>query len=290
MKYIEQIQRGVDYIEASLNNDIDINDVAKAAHMSRWHFQRMFRALTGDTVKCYIRTRRLSHSIESLINTDVSILDIALTAGYDSQESFTRAFKQNFGIAPGKFRSAGQSHQFMRRIQFDREYLQHIGTNLSKSPEIHTIDQQFFVGMKTSYYGIDSEKNNLSEKVMGLWDSFLPRMSEIKNAVPNIGYGIIEQTANDAELLNYYSVAKVNTIDVLPEHMMSLALPAQQYATFEHKGNPRQLDNTVNYIYSTWLPQSNYRHTNAADIELYGEEYIPDNEASLIYYSIPIES
>ncbi len=289
MKYIEQIQRGVDYIEASLDKDIDINDVAKAAHMSRWHFQRMFRALTGDTVKCYIRTRRLSHSIDSLINTDISILDIALTAGYDSQESFTRAFKQNFNIAPGKFRNTGQSHQFMRRIQFDKEYLQHIDSNISKSPEIHTIDQQLFVGMKTSYYGIDSEKNNLAEKVIGLWDKFLPLMSEIKSATPNIGYGIIEQTADDSELLNYYSVAIVDTINTIPKHMVSLVLPPQQYATFEHKGNPRQLDNTVNYIYSTWLPQSNYRHTNAADIEFYGEDYIPNSEDSLIYYSIPIE-
>lgn len=96
--YLDRIQQGVDYIESRLEEDIALADVAKAAGLSQWHFQRMFRALTGETLKTYIRSRRLANSLDRLLSTRLRILDIALLAGFESQESFARAFKQSFGV------------------------------------------------------------------------------------------------------------------------------------------------------------------------------------------------
>ena len=67
MNYLEQIQRGVDHIEANLGRAIAISDTAREAGMSQWHFQRMFRGLTGDTVKEYIRSRRLWRALDELL-------------------------------------------------------------------------------------------------------------------------------------------------------------------------------------------------------------------------------
>ncbi|MFB9245191.1 helix-turn-helix domain-containing protein, partial [Massilia antarctica] len=75
MNYLGQIQRGVDYIEGHLALPIAISVVARESGMSQWHFQRMFKGLTGDTVKDYIRSRRLARALDLLLNTDRRIID-----------------------------------------------------------------------------------------------------------------------------------------------------------------------------------------------------------------------
>jgi len=289
MDYIVGIQRGIDYIEAHLNQNVDIASVAEAANMSRWHFQRIFKAITGDTVKAYIRTRRFSEALENLLATDRAIIDIAIDTGFESQESFTRAFKQYFSLTPGQFRALGESRKFMRRVRIDDQYLRHINASISRDPDIQHRDACVFVGLQTSFYGADSEKNNFADKLVELWDAFLPRMDEIPNAIPNIGFGLIEQTAKHAELLNYCSAMQVTSSAELPSDMVSLTVPAGRYALFTHVGDPMLLDDTVNYIYGTWLPHSGYEHSGDADIEIYGKGYIPDSNASIIQYAMPLK-
>lgn len=289
MNYIEGVQRGIDYIEAHLQQDIDVALVAAAANMSRWHFQRIFKAITGDTVKTYIRTRRFSQALEDLLSTDRAIIDIALATGFESQESFTRAFKQYFSLTPGQFRTLGESRKFMRRVRIDEQYLQHINTGISREPDITNFDTCLYVGLHTTFYGTDSEKNNLADKLLSVWDAFLPRMDEISNAIPDIGYGLVEQTASDTDLLNYYSAMRVTSEVPQPRDMVSLWTDEGQFAVFTHEGDPILLDDTVNYIYGSWLPQSGYEHRGAADIEIYGEEYLPDSTASIVHYAIPVK-
>lgn len=288
MNYIEGVQRGIDYIEAHLQHDVDIAKVASTANMSRWHFQCIFKAITGYTVKTYIRTRRFSQALEDLLSTDRTIIDIALSAGFESQESFTRAFKQHFSLTPGQFRALGESRKFMRRVRIDERYLQHINVGISREPELRPVDACQYVGLHNTFYGADSEKNNFADKLLSLWDAFLPRMDEISHAIPKIGYGLVEQTGGDAELLNYYSVMQVTSSAALPRDMVSVQVAAGQYAVFTHEGDPLLLDDTVNYIYGSWLPQSGYEHRGAADIEIYGKEYIPDSIASIVHYALPV--
>lgn len=72
--------------------------------------------------------------------------------------------------------------------------------------------------------------------------------------------------------------------------MIGITLPAQTYARFTHLGPINNLDRTVNYIYSTWLPGSCHQHTYGADIEFYGPQYQADSDQSLMHYAIPIQS
>ena len=109
MNHLEQIQRAVDYIEDHLNDDLEVESIAKVAGFSRWHFQTVFSAAVGDSLKEYIRSRRLSKAMIEL-GTDKRIVEIAMDAGFESQESFSRAFKQVFQLTPGEFRKKGISH------------------------------------------------------------------------------------------------------------------------------------------------------------------------------------
>ena len=85
MSLLEQVQAGVDYIEAHLDQELALCTIARKAGVSQWHFQRIFRALTGETLKAYIRSRRLAQSLEQLLGTKRRIIEIAMEAGFESQ-------------------------------------------------------------------------------------------------------------------------------------------------------------------------------------------------------------
>ena len=197
--YLERIQEGIDYIESRLDEEIPLADVARAAGVSQWHFQRIFKALTGETLKTYIRSRRFANSLDRLLTTKLRILDIALLAGFDSQESFARAFKMSFGLTPQEYRRLGKKTLFLRKAQIDAEYLKHINENVSLAPEIAVQPGRTLVGLRTQLFSVDSEKNNIAQRLPPLWGAFLSRLSEIEGRVPGACYGVIEQERRDSE-------------------------------------------------------------------------------------------
>jgi AraC family transcriptional regulator len=285
---LERIQSGVDYIEARLDQEISLEDVAKAAGISQWHFQRMFKALTGETLKVYIRSRRLAGSLDRLLTSKLRILDIALIAGFESQEAFARAFKQAFGLTPQQYRSLGDKSLFLKKASFDAEYLRHINQNVSLSPEIYAQPRLLMVGKRTLFFGVDSEKNNVADQLVPLWQSFLPHLSEIEQRVGDYCYGVVRQEAAGSERLEYHAATAVTAIGKLPEGCVAFELPAGKYAKFSHRGPAQDVNHTVNYAYSTWLAQSEYRHTYAPDLEFYGADYHPTRSDSVLHYAIPI--
>ncbi|MEO8902371.1 MAG: AraC family transcriptional regulator [Polyangiaceae bacterium] len=171
-EYLEQIQRGVDFIETRLDEDIQLPHVARVAGISQWHFQRIFKALTGETLKTYVRSRRLANSLDRLLTTQLRVLDIALVAGFESQESFARAFKKAFGLTPQEYRRLGDKSLFLKKVQFDADYLRHINQNVSLAPELYVQPRMTLVGMRTLFFSVDSEKNKLPADGIGtgvLW-------------------------------------------------------------------------------------------------------------------------
>lgn len=286
--YLERIQRGVDYIETRLDEEISAAAVAKEAGLSQWHFQRIFKALTGDTLKTYIRSRRLAHALDRLLTTQLRVLDIALLAGFQSQEAFARAFKKSFGITPQEYRNIGKKSLFLKKPQFDAEYLRHIHENVSLEPEVQAQRRLNLVGLRTLFHSVDSEKNNIGERLPPLWAAFLSRLSEIEQRVPGVCYGVVRQQQHDSDQLEYYAAIEVSGSGLIPAGMVPLDVPAATYARFAHRGPAPQIDLTVSYAYSSWLVQSGRRHTGGPDLEIYGAEYHPSDPSSVFHYAMPV--
>lgn len=114
MEWINGIQRSIDYVEEHLTDEIDYSTAAREAASSVFHFQRMFSMLVGYTLGDYIRMRRLSLAADEIQRTDGKIIDIALRYGYDSPESFSRAFTRFHGITPTNARRGGSIKSFSR--------------------------------------------------------------------------------------------------------------------------------------------------------------------------------
>ena len=100
MEWIAAVQQAITYMDAHLMEEINYEDVAKHVHISGYEFHRAFSFLTGMTANTYIRSRRLSLAGREILDTDAKITDIALKYGYETPESFTKAFTRFHGVAP----------------------------------------------------------------------------------------------------------------------------------------------------------------------------------------------
>lgn len=100
MDWITGIQKAIDYVEEHLTENIDYEETARRAYSSSFHFQRIFSIICGFTLGDYIRFRRLSLAGRELAEKSGRVIDVALKYGYDTPESFTRAFTRFHGATP----------------------------------------------------------------------------------------------------------------------------------------------------------------------------------------------
>ncbi len=94
----------ISWIDNHLECRLNLDQVAEKSGYSKWHLQRMFKEYTGYALGEYIRKKKLEKSADRLTHTDEPILNVAISMGYDSQQSFNRSFKREFGMAPGIWR------------------------------------------------------------------------------------------------------------------------------------------------------------------------------------------
>lgn len=109
MNWIESISVAIKYIENNLEDDLQIENIANKAYISPFYFQKAFSLLCGFTVGEYIRNRRLANAGNDLLTTNERIIDIAMKYGYDSPDSFTKAFTRFHGSTPTAVRKNGQT-------------------------------------------------------------------------------------------------------------------------------------------------------------------------------------
>lgn len=100
--YLQSIYKVIHYIEENYNDDLTLDELSKVASFSKYHFHRIFKSITGETLSDYIRKVRLS-STTLKFKTDKKITQIALDSGYETNASFSKAFKKYFGITPKEF-------------------------------------------------------------------------------------------------------------------------------------------------------------------------------------------
>lgn len=163
MDWIENIQNTIDYIEDNIESDIDSNILAERIYTSSFYFQRMFTILCDCTVGEYIRNRRLTLAGYELLSSDDSILEIAIKYGYETNESFTRAFSRFHGVTPSMAKKNKMSLNTFSRIS--------VKSNLSGGQVImNDFSKRGYVVKETGavYYTQDMDKTlNWFKEVLG---------------------------------------------------------------------------------------------------------------------------
>src|SRR2546421_2579745 len=102
--YKERILKALVHIQQHLDHALSLEDLARVAHFSAYHFHRIFRGMVGESVKEHVRRLRLERAAHRLKHGDQPITSVAFEAGYETHEAFTRAFGAMFGTTPSRFR------------------------------------------------------------------------------------------------------------------------------------------------------------------------------------------
>jgi AraC-like DNA-binding protein len=136
---IEIISKVIDFIEEHLTTEenLDLDKIADIANYSKFHLHRMFSNIVGCTIHQYIQKRRLTEAARQLVYTNKSIIDISLNSGYETQQSFTLAFKRLYEESPQAYR---KRQDFLPiQLKFEKQKIKNIYsyTNLNMKCEVN---------------------------------------------------------------------------------------------------------------------------------------------------------
>lgn len=271
--WAEGIQSAVQYIEDNLTEDLQIEDIAAKAYVSSFHFQRIFSALCGFTVGEYIRNRRLTLAAQELSTSDIKVIDAAIKYGYDSPDSFARAFTKFHGISPSAAKEKGANLKSFAplRIKLTLEG----GTMM----EYKIVEKAAFTVMgKSRMFNADTSYAEIPK----FWEE---HMQEGESRTVCGMYGVcIDGEGKDFEYLIADNYIPCNEV---PEGYVTKFIPAGTWAVFPCKLKTLQGVNTK--IWSEWLPNcKEYKLSGNYNIEMYTPPCEPP-EDSYCEIWIPVE-
>lgn len=285
MQVHQDLQAILNHIEAHLEQPLSTSELADRAGYSRWHFQRMFTAVTGQSVAGYIRARRLSEAARELRATGCGILPLALRYGFESQAAFTRAFRQQFGLTPGVARRSGVPLAIQPPLRVDTSFGGRMLT-----PDLVTEPPRTVIGFKGRFMSALSPEANNLDVIPKLWARLFPRMSEIQASETEFSLGVIITEPNCDGELDYLAGRPVTDATAIPEGMEALQLPGGLYARFTHTGPLSEIRETMRQIYMDWAPTSGYEFDQRPDLEVYDQRFKPDQGQTTFDVLVPVKA
>ena len=267
---MRRVSAAIDHIEAHLDSDLSLEDVAKTVGLSRYHLQRLFRACYGDNLKAYIRKRRLTLAAERLANTDERIIEIAIESGFESQEAFSRSFRALFGCNPGQYRNEPESRTQPGLFKPSPQSIRHRYDGLTLEPEIVPLAKELEVGGMGA--GIDFEDDR---HVASVWKRLFDRLETdapgfLFPHLPLCGVAQADHPSirrEPGQCLAYVAGIEGVPPGPLGEPLTDVKIPAGLYAVFTHEGSLANIPETVNYAWGSWLGRSGFRKSGRPDLE-----------------------
>ena len=115
-EYFKRINNAMNFISNNIHRDPSLEEISQAASFSKYHFHRIFKALTGETVASFSRRVKLQKAAKHLLfNTQLDITTIALECGFSSSQNFAKAFKKHYNLSPSTFRKFPDTNPFHRK-------------------------------------------------------------------------------------------------------------------------------------------------------------------------------
>ncbi|WP_417068275.1 helix-turn-helix domain-containing protein [Niveibacterium terrae] len=283
---IVRIQATIDYIDEHLDDALDIQQLAARTEMSFWHFLRVFRATVGETVKDYIRRRRLTRAAYELLETQQNIIDVAFGAGFETHEAFTRAFRAQFGASPREFRAQGLPPKLPRGIpHITTDYLSHLHSGLSTEAEFVDSPARRLVGIK-SEFSVAPEAFDLIELGLAAWKEFEPLIAAIPVRANALAGLCSDITGADERSIQGFVMPCIEVTEFanLPEGLVALVRPPCREARFSHRGGGQTWEYTLQYIFGAWLPDCHFTVADQPAFFTFDPEHSPFSPDPVVDY------
>jgi AraC family transcriptional regulator len=269
------IQNALTYIEENLTGELEIRDIAKKAFLSPFYFQRIFGVMCGISVGEYIRGRRLSLAGEELARSDAKVIDIAAKYGYDSPDSFNRAFQRFHGISPSAAKKAGA-----RLISF-------APVKIKQTVEgIHMMEYRIVEKPQFTVMGVSRKfhPETSYQQIPEYWTEMFSHPD-----FPLMGvYGIcIDDNRADGEF-DYWIADNYIPWQEIPAGCKSLVIPGGTWAVFPCK--LKTLQDTNTQMWQEWLPNCReYKLSGSYNLEVYGPPCKEDQGETYVELWLPVE-
>jgi AraC family transcriptional regulator len=278
VKHIKRINTALNFIEENLHNDFTLTNVSQVAFSSLSYMHRIFYQMTGFTMKEYIRQRRLASAVSLLQSTSKNVLDIALISGFQSAESFTRAFKKQFSLNPSQCRRKGsdivvcqplelsRKHEFISPEELDFE----LRLEAVSLPEVSVSGYMIHTTLENDQQRVDI--CDFANKTMN--SGVLSQHFDLsKTSV----YGVYTEMT-DQDDFNYTIGGLTSACSNPDSAMVQHTLRSCTYARFKLNRNDR-IKEAWHYIYGNWFPQIDNLRLHGYDFEIYDIDstsiYIP---------------
>ncbi|TVX96669.1 AraC family transcriptional regulator [Cohnella terricola] len=266
MDWVERMNKAIGYIEDHINGDVDYEGAAKVACCSVYHFQRMFSFITDVPLSEYVRRRRLTLAAFELQNSSIKVIDLALKYGYESPESFTRAFQNLHCTTPTAARRNGTKLKAYPRISFQIS----IKGAAEMNYRIEELKGFSIVGMQ--------ERVNTSETstiIPRIWNNareggLFERLWEI-GAFDHSMRGLLGVCADGDFGKNeeFHYIMSIVSEQAPPERMVKRDFPEATWVVFEAEGGPEGIGGIWKRLYTEWVPVSGYELAYLPAIECY---------------------
>ncbi len=259
MEWIDAIRNGIEYIEEHITDDITAEDVADHVNMSSFYFQKGFGMLCGYTVMEYVRNRRLTLAGEDLAGEGEKVIDTALKYGYESPDSFTKAFTRFHGISPSMVQKGNQSIRIFAPLRIE------ITLKGGYLMNYKIVKKDSFTVMGASKR-FDYE--NCKEKIPQFWKEHFEK-GRGRYVCGMFGINIDESMGNDS--FEYLIADLYNPVMDIPEGFVTKVIPAFTWAVFSCDGPlPQALQDVNVKIFAEWLPAlKEYEFAAGYCIEMY---------------------
>ena len=271
----KDIQYALAYIEANLTRDLEVRDIAKQAYLSPFYFQRIFGALCGISVGEYIRSCRLSLAGEELAGSDAKVIDVAAKYGYESPDSFNRAFQRFHGISPSAAKKAGA------------RLISYAPVKIKQTLEgVHVMEYRIVEKPQFTVMGV-SRKFHPETSYQQIPEYWTEMFSQPDFPLMGI-YGIcIDNNGPDGEF-DYWIADNYIPWQEIPVGCKSMVIPGGTWAVFPCK--MKTLQDTNTRMWQEWLPSCReYRLCGSYNLEVYGAPCKEDQSETYVELWLPVE-
>lgn len=271
---VESIQNAIAYMEENLTEDISVKKIAEKTYVSEFYFQRIFTALCGFSVGEYIRNRRLALAAQELAAGEVKVIDVAVKYGYDSPDSFTRAFTKFHGITPSAARERGAKLRDFAPLRIS------ISLEGGTMMEYRIVEKAAFtvMGRKRKF---NSESSY--QEIPKFWEE---HMNDGGQDIVCGMYGLCIDS--DGGEFDYLIADNYLPWNEVPEGHETRTLPAGTWAVFPCKLKTLQDTNTK--MWKEWLPNCReYKLGGNYNIEMYTKPCEENPGESYVELWLPIE-
>lgn len=271
MEALRLLRQAIDYMEENLQADIKIEDAARAAMSSKYHFQRMFHVLTGFTVTEYIRNRRLTLAAEELAGTDGKVVDIALKYGYESPEAFAKAFQRIHGVTPLAAKKKNVKLKAFPRISFQIQIKGETEMNY------RIVEEQAFKVIGKEVIIKKDAFTEIPAFVEEIWkNGTTARINESAGRESDVLLNGYHYDFREDGTRRYLFGAVLPDENAVPPEFKVLAIPVQTYAVFDSREKAPENEelglevlNVWKRIYSEWFPSASFEQVEGPCLEKY---------------------